>query len=66
MRPIWKRLASSLGPCLLLVVVAASVGLNMNPSAVPRFDGAGYAVLGQALTTGQGYREINKPEVASA
>jgi hypothetical protein len=45
-----------------MAVAAASVGLNMNPSAVPRFDGAGYAVLGQALSTGRGYREINKPE----
>ena len=63
MRPIWKKLASRFGPCLLLVtVVAASVGLNMNPWAAPRFDGAGYAVLGQALSTGQGYREINQPE----
>jgi Dolichyl-phosphate-mannose-protein mannosyltransferase len=33
----------------------------MNPWGVPRFDGAGYAVLGQALTSGQGYREINQP-----
>jgi hypothetical protein len=63
MRPIWKRLASRFSPCfLLMAAVAASVGLNMNPSAVPRFDGAGYAVLGQALSTGQGYREINQPE----
>ena len=62
MRPIWKKQACSFGLCLfLLAVVAASVGLNMDLWAVPRFDGAGYAVLGQALTTGQGYREINKP-----
>jgi hypothetical protein len=63
MRPIWKTQASRFGPCLLLMaVVSASVGLNMNPSAVPRFDGAGYAVLGQALSTGRGYREINQPD----
>jgi hypothetical protein len=63
MRLIWKKLASGFGPWLLLAVVAAApVCLNTNLSAVPRFDGAGYAVLGQALATGCGYREINKPE----
>jgi Dolichyl-phosphate-mannose-protein mannosyltransferase len=63
MRLIRKKLASDFGPCLLLAVVAvAPVCLNTNVSAVPRFDGAGYAVLGQALATGRGYREINKPE----
>ena len=34
----------------------------MDMWGVPRFDGAGYAVLGEALATGHGYREINKPE----
>ncbi len=63
MRPIWMKLASGFSPCLFLVAVATvSVSLNMNISAAPRFDGAGYAILGQALGTGRGYREINRPE----
>jgi Dolichyl-phosphate-mannose-protein mannosyltransferase len=50
-------------PLLFLALVATvSIGMNMDIWAVPRFDGAGYAVLGKALTTGHGYREINKPE----
>ena len=62
MGPIRRRFASGFGPPLLLTVIAAvSVSLNMDMSAVPRFDGAGYAVLGQALGAGRGYREINQP-----
>lgn len=62
MRQIREWHTSILGSCLLLVVVAAaSVGLNTSLSAPPRFDGAGYAVLGEALTSGLGYREINQP-----
>jgi hypothetical protein len=62
MRAICKRLAFILGPYLLLAVVATvSVGLNLDLSAPPRFDGAGYAVLGEALASGRGYCEINKP-----
>jgi hypothetical protein len=38
-----------------------SVGLNAELSAPPRFDGAGYAVLGEALAEGRGYREIDRP-----
>jgi Dolichyl-phosphate-mannose-protein mannosyltransferase len=54
---------STFGACLFLTVVAvASVGLNTDLSAPPRFDGAGYAILGEALATGRGYREINNPE----
>lgn len=62
MGPIRKRLSSVFGPWLLLTIVASlSVCLNTNVSSVPRFDGAGYAVLGQALGTGRGYCEINRP-----
>jgi hypothetical protein len=43
---------------LSVVLIAANTDLE----ATPRFDGAGYAVLGKALATGQGYREINRPE----
>jgi hypothetical protein len=49
-------------PCLLLAVVsAASVGLNTDLHAPPRFDGAGYALLAEALASGRGYREISEP-----
>ena len=50
------------GPWILLAVVSASsVGLNTDFHAPPRFDGAGYAVLGEALASGRGYREIHEP-----
>jgi hypothetical protein len=63
MRPIRRRLGSDLGSGLLLTIVAVvSVGLNTDLQAPPRFDGAGYAVLGEALAAGRGYREISQPE----
>src|SRR4051812_7365761 len=37
------------------------VGWNTDFSAPPRYDGAGYAVLGLALADGRGYREIHSP-----
>jgi hypothetical protein len=62
MSPIQRRLKSDLGAGFLLAIVsAASVGLNTDLQAPPRFDGAGYAVLGEALATGRGYREISDP-----
>ncbi len=62
MRPIRRKLGSGLGSGLVLAIVAvASVGLNTDLQAPPRFDGAGYAVLGEALATGRGYREISDP-----
>ena len=45
-----------------MLVATAFIGMNMDIWTVPRFDGAGYAVLGEALATGHGYCEINKPE----
>jgi hypothetical protein len=47
---------------LLSVVSLASVVLNTDVHAPPRFDGAGCAVLGEALASGRGYREINDPD----
>ena len=47
---------------LLAVVSAGSIALNTDFRSPPRFDGAGYSVLGQALADGRGYREIDKPE----
>ncbi len=62
MRRIPGRIGPTLGTCVLLAAVsAASVGLNTDLTAPPRFDGAGYAVLGEALATGRGYREISLP-----
>jgi hypothetical protein len=43
-------------------VAAVLVGWGTRFEAPPRFDGAGYAVLGQAILTGQGYREIDRPD----
>ena len=62
MKQIRKRFASTVGQCMLLAVVTtASVGLNTDLSSPPRFDGAGYAVLAEALAAGRGYREIHEP-----
>jgi hypothetical protein len=47
---------------IIALVAAASVGLNADVRSYPRFDGSGYAVLAEALMTGQGYREIDHPE----
>ena len=40
---------------------AASVGLNTDLRSPPRFDGAGYAVLGEALASGRGYARSTIP-----
>ena len=62
MRQVANWFTSGIGPGLSLTLVATMfVALNMDIQAVPRFDGAGYAVLGQAIATGRGYREINDP-----
>ncbi|HEX8201665.1 MAG TPA: glycosyltransferase family 39 protein [Isosphaeraceae bacterium] len=47
---------------ILATVAMVAVGLNMNLHAPPRFDGAGYAVLGRSLAEGAGYREIDHPD----
>jgi hypothetical protein len=46
----------------IVFVSASSVALNTDPRADPRFDGSGYAVLGESLATGRGYREIDHPD----
>jgi hypothetical protein len=40
----------------------ASVVLNTSFREPPRYDGAGYAVLGWSLATGHGYREVSHPD----
>ena len=47
---------------ILAAVATASTALNADLQSTPRFDGAGYAVLGEALATGRGYYEINRPD----
>ncbi len=49
---------------IVTVVGVASVGGNTDVFAPPRYDGAGYAMLGLALADGQGYREIHSPTPA--
>jgi hypothetical protein len=46
---------------LITTIALASAWLNTDLQAPPRFDGAGYAVLAESLTTGRGYREIDRP-----
>ena len=47
---------------VLAGIAAALIALNTDFQAPPRFDGAGYAVLGDAIASGRGYREIDKPD----
>jgi hypothetical protein len=47
---------------LVAIVGAVAVAGNTDLAAPPRYDGAGYAVLGEALATGRGYREIDQPD----
>src|SRR5438045_2728178 len=47
---------------IVAALAAASVAGNTAFDAPPRFDGAGYAVLGRALATGRGYRELDHPD----
>ena len=45
----------------ITLVAAVSVWCNTDVRNPPRFDGAGYAVLAEALASGRGYREIEHP-----
>lgn len=63
MRLIRKWAKSTVGPGVVLAVASAAlIVLNTDFTSPPRFDGAGYAVLGDALATGRGYCEVDKPE----
>ena len=48
----------------LLIATAATLctAVQTNPTAPPRYDGAGYAVLAASLLDGQGYRAIDHPD----
>jgi hypothetical protein len=63
MRLTFKRVGAGLDPWVVLAGISAVlVALNTDFLTPPRFDGAGYAVLGEAIATGRGYREIDKPD----
>jgi len=47
---------------LVVALAATVVGLGTDVRSPPRYDGAGYSVLGLALATGRGYREIDRPD----
>ncbi|HWE37400.1 MAG TPA: hypothetical protein VG406_12600, partial [Isosphaeraceae bacterium] len=47
---------------LVGLVAAAAIGWGTGFREPPRFDGAGYAVLGWSLATGQGYRALDHPD----
>src|SRR6516162_7817401 len=46
---------------LITAVSAFCVAGNAGFHEPPRYDGAGYAVLAEAIATGRGYREIDHP-----
>ena len=52
----------ALSGIVLAGVALISVGLRTRFDAPPRFDGAGYAVLAEALRSGRGYRAIDRPD----
>lgn len=47
---------------VIAIVAAIAIAGNTDTAAPPRFDGAGYAVLGESLASGRGYREIDHPD----
>lgn len=49
-------------PGLVGILALTSALLNTRFDSPPRYDGAGYAVLGLALASGRGYHEISHPE----
>lgn len=53
-----RRLAASLAGILILLGATLA---SLSWTEPPRFDGAGYAMLGRSLAEGRGYREINAP-----
>lgn len=47
---------------LIGLIAAAAIGWGTGLREPPRFDGAGYAVLGWSLASGQGYRALDHPD----
>jgi hypothetical protein len=67
MKPTRPARGQAVGPGwlvggLITALSAASVLANTDVHSPPRFDGAGYAVLAEALRSGRGYREIDHPD----
>jgi hypothetical protein len=58
-----RRIAANLlAGCALAAVSLAGICASGQWQSAPRFDGAGYAVLARALSSGQGYRAIDHPD----
>ena len=47
---------------LIAIIATISIVGGIDPASPPRFDGAGYSVLALSLLSGQGYREIDRPD----
>jgi len=47
---------------VVATIAAVVMGASTRFRSPPRFDGAGYAVLAQALASGRGYHEIDHPD----
>ena len=60
----WRGRTGQLGIPALVIALCSIGSLAGNTSlwAPPRFDGAGYAMLAEALATGEGYRDVALPE----
>ncbi len=59
-RSLWSR--DWLVAGAIVSVIAVSSWRNTDFSAPPRFDGAGYMILAESLSTGLGYRGIDHPD----
>ena len=57
-RPRWRRW---IVPALTALILIGATLATMSWREPPRFDGAGYALLGRSLAEGRGYREIGLP-----
>ena len=59
----WDRARRLLNPAMVITLCSiVSVVGNTSLHTSPRFDGAGYAILAEALATGQGYSNVALPE----
>ena len=59
-RSYWSR--SEIVGSAIAVTISLACLRNTDFTSPPRFDGAGYAVLGESLLNGRGYREIDHPD----
>ena len=62
-RPGWSRAGQLWIPAVVITLCSVvSLAGNTSLREPPRFDGAGYAMLAEALATGEGYRDVALPE----